>query len=78
MLSFAVINAGVAGCCTGLALSFPGTPMSAKAGLKMHISTFSLYISRVILVPWLWMLILLQFLVPDAVEPPRELKSHGK
>jgi hypothetical protein len=26
-MPFAAINAGVAGCCTGLALSFPGTTM---------------------------------------------------
>jgi hypothetical protein len=26
-MPFSVINAGMAGCCTGIALSFPGTPM---------------------------------------------------
>lgn len=34
--NFAVINAGVAGCCTGLALSFPGSNLC-----KWHLTSFS-------------------------------------
>jgi hypothetical protein len=32
LLCFAVVNAGIAGCCTGLALSFPGIYSEPSVG----------------------------------------------
>jgi len=40
--AFAVINAGVAGCCTGLALSFPGISY-----LFIQIDGFALFLKSI-------------------------------
>lgn len=36
LTSFVVINAGVAGCCTGLALSFPGNNLTFTICISFH------------------------------------------